>query len=123
MSAALLWIRTCIGIRLKPCDDPWTDVEGVRLRLATYQPGRSRVCEDMEPKKSNWRWIFGPLPKTFWGDVAGALAVLAGAALGAWTFDAWDVFFPGAVIGAGSVVVVRTIIRGVKRRRAPGPLA
>jgi hypothetical protein len=58
----------------------------------------------------------------FRGDVQGALGVLAGAALGAWTFDAWDGFL-GAVIGAALVIFFRTVRRGVKRRRAPGPLA
>ena len=76
----------------------------------------------MEPKQSNWPRIFRPLPKSFWGDVLGALSVLAGAALGAWTFDAWDGFV-GAVIGASLVVLFRALRRGVRRRRAPGPLA
>ena len=69
-----------------------------------------------------WPRIFRPLPKNFWGDVLGALSVLAGAALGAWQFDAWDGFV-GAVLGATSVVIFRAVRRGVKRRRAPGPLA
>jgi hypothetical protein len=90
--------------------------------LAAYQPGRPRVCQAMEPKKSSWPRIFRPLPKNFWGDVLGALSVLAGAALGAWQFDAWDGFV-GAVLGATSVVIFRAVRRGVKRRRAPGPLA
>jgi hypothetical protein len=76
----------------------------------------------MEPKQSNWPRIFRPLAETFWGDVLGALSVLAGAALGAWTFDAWDGFV-GAVIGASLVVIFRAVRRGVKRLRAPGPLA
>lgn len=76
----------------------------------------------MEPKQSNWPRIFRPLPEGFRGDVLGALSVLAGAALGAWVFDAWD-GFDGAVIGASLVVVFRLVRRGVRRRRAPGPLA
>ncbi len=92
------------------------------MAWATYQPGRSQVCQVMEPKQSNWPRIFRPLPKNLWGDVLGALSVLAGAALGAWTFDAWD-GFGGAVVGASLVVVFRLVRRGVRRRRAPGPLA
>ena len=76
----------------------------------------------MEPKQSNWRWFFRRPKPGFRGDVQGALSVLAGTALGAWTFDAWD-GFAGAVIGASLVVVFRVVRRGVKRRRAPGPLA
>ena len=95
---------------------------GLGFGRAAYQPGRSRVCQDMEPKQSNWPRIFRPLPKNLWGDVLGALSVLAGAALGAWTFDAWD-GFGGAVIGAGLVIIFRVVRRGVRRRRAPGPLA
>ena len=92
------------------------------MAWATYQPGRSRVCHDMEPKESKWRWFFRRPKPGFRGDVLGALGVLAGAALGAWTFDAWDGFL-GAVIGATLVVVFRVVGRVVKRRRAPGPLA
>ena len=76
----------------------------------------------MEPKKSNWRWFFRRPKPDFRGDVLGALSVLAGAALGAWVFDAWD-GFGGAVIGASLVIIFRVVRRGVKRRRAPGPLA
>jgi hypothetical protein len=110
-----------IGIRLKPCNDPWTDVEGLGFAWATYQPSRARVCPAMEPKQSIWSRMFRPLPKNFRGDVLGALSVLAGAALGAWTFDAWDGFV-GAIIGASLVIVFRAVRRGLKRRRAPGPL-
>lgn len=76
----------------------------------------------MEPKQSNWRRIFRRPKEGFRGDVLGALSVLAGAALGAWQFDGWDAF-GGAVIGACLVVVFRAVRRGVRRRRAPGPLA
>jgi hypothetical protein len=76
----------------------------------------------MEPKRSIWSRMFRPLPKNFRGDVLGALSVLAGAALGAWTFDAWD-GFAGAVIGASLVIGFRAVHRGVKRHRAPGPQA
>jgi hypothetical protein len=76
----------------------------------------------MEPKKSNWSRIFRRPPEGFRGDVQGALGVLAGAALGAWTFDAWD-GFAGAVVGASLVIVFRVVRRVVKRRRAPRPLA
>ena len=90
--------------------------------MAAYQPGRPRVCLDMEPKQSKWRWFFRRPPEGFRGDVQGALSVLAGAALGAWQFDAWD-GFEGAVVGATLVVIFRVARRGVRRRRAPGPLA
>jgi hypothetical protein len=96
--------------------------KGLGFAWATYQPACPQVCQLMEPKKSNWPRIFRPLPKNFWGDVLGALSVLAGAALGAWVFDAWD-GFGGAVIGASLVVIFRAVRRGVKRPRAPGPLA
>ena len=96
--------------------------KGLGFAWATYQPACPQVCQLMEPKKSNWPRIFRPLPKNFWGDVLGALSVLAGAALGAWVFDAWD-GFGGAVIGAFLVVIFRAVRRGVKRPRAPGPLA
>ena len=76
----------------------------------------------MEPKQSNWPRIFRRPPEGFRGDVLGALSVLAGAALGAWMFDAWD-GFGGAVIGASLVIIFRAVRRGVRRRRAPGPLA
>jgi hypothetical protein len=76
----------------------------------------------MEPKRSNWPRIFRPLPKNFLGDVIGAVSALAGAALGAWTLDTWD-GFAGAIIGASLVIVFRAVRRGLKRRRAPGPLA
>jgi hypothetical protein len=76
----------------------------------------------MEPKQSIWTRIVRRPPEGLRGDVQGALGVLAGAALGAWTFDAWDGFL-GAIIGVTTVVVFRTIRRGVKRRRAPGPIA
>ena len=94
---------------------------GLGFARATYQPGRPWVCQDMEPRKANWPRIFRPLPKNLRGDVLGALSVLAGAALGAWAFDAWDGFL-GAVVGASVVVAYRAVRRGVKRRRAPGPL-
>ena len=90
--------------------------------MAAYQPGRPRVCQDMEPKQSKWPRFFRRPPKDFWGDVLGALSVLAGAALGAWKFDAWD-GFGGAVVGASLVIIFRVVRRGVRRRRAPGPLA
>ena len=92
------------------------------MAWATYQPGRPRVCQVMEPKQSNWPRIFRRPPKNLRGDVLGALSVLAGAALGAWMFDAWD-GFGGAVIGASLVIIFRAVRRGVRRRRAPGPLA
>jgi hypothetical protein len=92
------------------------------LAWATYQPGRSQVCQVMEPKQSIWSRMFRRPKPGFRGDVLGALGVLAGAALGAWTFDAWDGFL-GAVIGATLVVVFRVVGRVVKCRRAPGPLA
>jgi len=76
----------------------------------------------MEPRKSKWQWFFRRPKPGFRGDVLGALGVLAGAALGAWTFDAWDGFL-GAVIGAFLVIVFRVVRRLVKRRRATGPLA
>ena len=76
----------------------------------------------MEPKRSIWTRIFRRPPEGFRGDVQVALGVLAGAALGAWVFDAWDGFV-GAVIGASLVVVFRVVRRGLKRRRASGPLA
>jgi hypothetical protein len=76
----------------------------------------------VEPKKSNWSRIFRRPPEGFRGDVLGVLGVLAGAALGAWVFDAWD-GFGGAVIGALLVVSFHAIRRGVKRHRAPGRLA
>ena len=76
----------------------------------------------MEPRKSHWPRIFRPLPKNLWGDVLGALSVLAGAALAASVFDAWDGFL-GAVVGASLVVIYRAVRRGVKRHRSPGPLA
>jgi hypothetical protein len=76
----------------------------------------------MEPKRSNWPRIFRPLPKNFLGDGIGALSVLAGAALGAWTFDDWDGFL-GAVTGAALVIVFCAVRRGLRRRRTPGPLA
>lgn len=76
----------------------------------------------MESRKSNWPRIFRPLPKNLWGDVVGALSVLAGAALGAWVFDAWEGFL-GAVVGAALVVIYRVVRRGLKRRRRPDPLA
>jgi hypothetical protein len=75
----------------------------------------------MEPEKSNWTRIFRRPPEGFRGDVQGALGVLAGVALGAWVFDAWD-GFAGAVIGACLVIVFRVVRRGMKRRGAPGPL-
>jgi hypothetical protein len=46
-----------------------------------YQPGRLRVCQAMESKKSNWPRIFRPLGQGFWADVKWAVAVLVGAAL------------------------------------------
>ena len=76
----------------------------------------------MEPRKSIWSRLFRRPEDSFRGDVQGALGVLAGAALGAWMFDVWD-GFAGAVIGAALVIVFRVVRRGVKRRRAPGPLA
>ena len=76
----------------------------------------------MEPKKSIWSRLFRRPKEGFRGDVLGALGVLAGAALGAWVYDAWDGFV-GAVIGAALVILYRAVRRGVKRRRAPGPLA
>jgi hypothetical protein len=75
----------------------------------------------MEPKRSNWPRILRPLPDNFLGVVIRALSVLAGAALGAWTFDAWDGFL-GAVVGASLVIVFRAVRRVLKRRRAPGSL-
>jgi hypothetical protein len=95
---------------------------GLRFARARYQPGRPRVCQDMEPTHSNWPRIFRPLGKGFWPDVVWAVAVLAGVALGAWLFDSWDGFV-GAIIGVTTVVVFRAVRRGVKRLRAPGPLA
>ncbi len=76
----------------------------------------------MEPKTSKWPWFLRRPKPGFRGDVQTALGVLAGAALGAWTFNAWDGFL-GAVIGVSLLVVFRAVRRGVKRRRAPGPLA
>ena len=76
----------------------------------------------MEPKQSNWRWFFRRPKPGFRGDVQGALSVLAGTALGAWTFDAWDGFL-GAIVGATLLVGFRAVRRGVKRLRVPGPLA
>jgi hypothetical protein len=93
---------------------------GLGFVRTAYQPGRPRVCEEMEPEQSSWPRIFRPLPKNFLGDVSWALSALAGAALGAWALDAWDGFL-GAIIGAILVIVVRGARRGVKRRRAPGP--
>ena len=76
----------------------------------------------MEPKKSIWSRIFWRPKEGLRGDVLGALFVLAGAALGAWVYDDFDGFV-GAVIGAALVVIYSAVRRGVKRRRAPGPLA
>jgi hypothetical protein len=53
---------------------------GLGFARATYQPGRPRVCQAMEPKKSNWPRIFRPLGQGFWADVKW-VAVLVGAAL------------------------------------------
>ena len=85
---------------------------GLGFARAAYQPGRSRVCQG-STEQSNWPRIFRPLPKNF-GDVLGAPSVLGGAALGAWTLDAWD-GFGGAVVGASLVVIYRAVRRGVRR--------
>jgi hypothetical protein len=82
----------------------------------TYQRGRPPVCRDMDPEHADWRRILRPSGEGFRRDLTSAAGVLAGAALGALVFDAWAVF-PGAVIGASFVVVVRAISRGVRRRR------
>ena len=76
----------------------------------------------MEPEQSIWSRIFRRPKPGFRSDVQGALGVLAGAALGAWTFDAWDGFL-GAIVGATLLVGFRAVRRGVKRLRVPGPLA
>ena len=75
----------------------------------------------MEPKKSIWSRIFWRPKEGFRGDVLGALFVLAGAALGAWVLDDFDGLV-GAAVGAALVIIYSAVRRGVKRRRAPGPL-
>jgi len=95
---------------------------GLGFARTTYQPACAQVCQVMEPKQSIWSRIFRRPKPGFRGDVQGALGVLAGAALGAWTFDAWDGFL-GAIVGATLFVLFRAVRRGVKRLRAPGPLA
>jgi hypothetical protein len=74
----------------------------------------------VEDEGSNRPRSFRPFGEGFWPDVAWALAVLAGAALGALVFDAFDVL-AGAVVGVIVLVIARAVRRGVKRHGAPDP--
>jgi hypothetical protein len=66
------------------------------------------------------RWLFRRFPDSFWGDVLGALSVLAGAALGALLFNSFAGLL-GAVVGAVLVVIGKGVRRGVRQRGARRP--
>ena len=64
--------------------------------------------------------IFRPLKDGFWGDVLGALGVLAGATIGAAVFDSFSVLW-GTAVGV-TIAVLISAVRRARRQRDPDPL-
>ena len=75
--------------------------------------------QDVEGEGSKRRRLFRPLEDGFWPDVKGALAVLAGVAVGALLFHDLGGLVGGA-IGATASVIVRALRRRARRGRDPG---